>query len=258
MVKVIRHAKTSDKSDILKFCKNTFSWGDYVGDVWDSWMNEGNLLVLEDSHLIGICHASFANNQVWIEGIRINPNFRRRGAASLLVQEIEFLAKQKGKEFSYMLIDVTNFISIAMTEKLGYFIYQTWGFYSLYPKPNSNYNITFDNDIKIPHYVKSWRWIPLDSSSKSKLKNENRIIFSTNDTNQSAAILTDSEHFEKTLVVTFVSNNQIADENLLKYLENFGFENNYKRIQLICKEDLEHLPNVQKRNAFHLMKKKLN
>ena len=32
----------SDKKAVLDFCKNTFSWGDYINDVWDYWILEGN------------------------------------------------------------------------------------------------------------------------------------------------------------------------------------------------------------------------
>ena len=42
---MIREATNSDKTSVLKFCKDTFSWGDYVQDVWDSWISEGNLFL---------------------------------------------------------------------------------------------------------------------------------------------------------------------------------------------------------------------
>ena len=61
---VIREATSSDKLDILKFCTDTFSWGDYIKDVWDYWISEGSLLVMEKNLPIGICHALFLKNQV--------------------------------------------------------------------------------------------------------------------------------------------------------------------------------------------------
>ena len=30
-----RKAKPSDKKDVLEFCNTTFSWGDYISNVWD-------------------------------------------------------------------------------------------------------------------------------------------------------------------------------------------------------------------------------
>jgi len=104
----IRDAINSDKSFVLNFCKDTFSWGDYIQDVWDYWLSEGNLLLIEKQCPIGMCHAFFSENQVWIEGIRINSNFRRHGLASKLVKHIESLAKEKHILFSFMLIDTEN------------------------------------------------------------------------------------------------------------------------------------------------------
>ena len=38
----IRSPIISDKEKILEFCQNTFSWGDYIDEVYDFWINEGN------------------------------------------------------------------------------------------------------------------------------------------------------------------------------------------------------------------------
>ena len=56
---MIREARRSDKSHVLKFCKNTFSWGDYIDDVWDYWFSEGLLFVAEEKFPVGLCHAVF-------------------------------------------------------------------------------------------------------------------------------------------------------------------------------------------------------
>jgi hypothetical protein len=37
-----RHAKQSDKNNALKFCTDTFEWGDYIEEVWDDWNSEPN------------------------------------------------------------------------------------------------------------------------------------------------------------------------------------------------------------------------
>lgn len=48
----IRLAKKSDKDNILKFCTDTFTWGDYIDRVFDIWYQEphGELLVAEESN----------------------------------------------------------------------------------------------------------------------------------------------------------------------------------------------------------------
>jgi len=93
---IVTKASASDKDQVLEFCQNTFSWGDYIADVWDSWIDEGDLLVIHKNNSpIAICHASTnkEGKQTWIEGIRVNQLFRRKGYASTLIKEAEIIAK---------------------------------------------------------------------------------------------------------------------------------------------------------------------
>ena len=96
----IREATSFDKNLVLKFCKNTFSWGDYIDKVWPSWLDEGNLFLFEKESPVGICHAFYFQNQIWIEGIRIDPNFQRQKIASKLVAHAELIGKNKNASFS--------------------------------------------------------------------------------------------------------------------------------------------------------------
>jgi N-acetylglutamate synthase-like GNAT family acetyltransferase len=143
----VRKTTNNDKQAVLEFCKNTFSWGDYIADVWDSWIDEGNFLIIHENNLpVAICHASLYKDgkQVWIEGIRVNEHFRRKGHASKLVKESEKIGKQNGCDTAYMLIASTNKKSLELARKLNYAIFETWYFYSLEPKKvDSIQNIKF-------------------------------------------------------------------------------------------------------------------
>ena len=258
--KMIREANDTDKTTVLKFCKDTFSWGDYIEHVWDFWLSEGHLLLFEKQSSIGICHAFFSSNQLWIEGIRIDPNFRRQKIASHLVKHAEILGRKKNLPFSYMLIDTENSSSIFMANSLDYSISQTWNFYSLLPKKNRNYKISFENSLnlqKYSHYVKSWRWLPLDDSILSSLCEHNKIIKSNVDNEISIAILTDSEHFDKTLIVTLFSGSQNSSSQIISFLQNYAMENKYERIQILTKEQLSIFDSLEYKISFHLMKKTL-
>ena len=158
----IREANISDKNSVLKFCKNTFSWGDYIEKVWSSWLDEGNLFLFEKQSPVGICHAFYSENQIWIEGIRIDPKHRREMIASKLITYAESIGKKNQKLFSYMLIDTENKNSISMANSLNYDIFETWNYYSLNPKKNSNFKIEFEKSVDdeiFTFYVDSWRWI---------------------------------------------------------------------------------------------------
>ncbi len=258
---LIREAKPSDKLHILKFCTNTFSWGDYIKEVWDYWLSEGNLLVIEKDIPIGVSHAVFSKNQVWIEGIRINSDFRRQGLASNLIKRVESLAIQKQIPISLMLIETENSPSLLMAQNIGYKINQTWNFYSLLPQENNSHEVIFENIIQnneFSHYVKSWRWVPLDNKTLSSLNSKNCIVYSKKDKNLSIAILEDSEHFDKTLIVTLFAGSKSNTENIISFLQNFGFEKKYKRLQILTKETLPESRNLEHKISFHLMQKLLS
>jgi len=258
---MIRNATNFDKNSILKFCKDTFSWGDYIQDVWDFWLSEGHLLVCEKKIPIGICHVHFSENQIWIEGIRTDPVFRKQKIATSLVNRCEIMGRKNNALFSYMLIDTNNTASIFMAKSLNYEIFQTWNFYSLLPSVNSNYVVTFEKSLnlkKFPQFVKSWRWIPFDNNILSSLCDENRIIQSDVDGNPSIAILTDSEHFDKTLIVTLFPGSSTSVFHILSFLQNHAIKKNYERIQILSKTNLSAFNSLEEKLTFYLMKKSLN
>jgi GNAT superfamily N-acetyltransferase len=256
----IRDANNSDKILVLKFCKNTFSWGDYVEHVWDFWLSEGHLFLGEHENPVGICHAFYSHNQIWIEGIRIDPNFRRQNIASKLVRYAEIIGKEKNLPFSYMLIDVENSRSLSMANSLNYEVFQTWNFYSLEPKINSSHKVTFEKSLDrklYPQYVKSWRWIPIDDDTLKSFYAKNHIVKSCIGENDSLGIINDSEHFDKTLIATLFSNSDDSVLEILSFLQNLGAEKNYERIQILTREKLPNLDSLEYKISFHLMKKSL-
>ena len=257
---MIREANDLDKIPILKFCKDTFSWGDYVEQVWDFWLSEDHLFLAEKQFPVGICHAFYSENQVWIEGIRIDPNFRRQKIASDLVKHAENIGKEKNVSFSYMLIDVENSTSLSMANSLNYDIFQTWNFYSLEPKINANYDVSFEKSLNrkfYSHYVKSWRWFPIDDDALFSFYENESIVKSNVNDKSSLAILTASDHFDKTLIVTLFSNSDDSTLQILSFLQNYALDNNYERIQILTKERLPLFNSLECKISFHLMKKSL-
>ncbi|HJJ22836.1 MAG TPA: GNAT family N-acetyltransferase [Nitrosopumilus sp.] len=257
---MIREANALDKIPILKFCKDTFSWGDYIDQVWDFWLTEGNFFIFEKQSPVGTCHAFYSDDQIWIEGIRIDPNFRRQKIASELVKHAESIGKENDTLSSFMLIDTQNTSSLSMANTLDYNRFQTWNFYSLLPKRNLNYDVHFEKSLNrqlYSHYVKSWRWLPIDDATLSIFYKQNKIVKSNIDDKDSIAILTDSEHFDKTLIVTLFSGSQNTTLQVISFLQNYGMEKNYERIQILTKEQLPIFDSLEHRISFHLMKKSL-
>ena len=260
-----------EKKRVLEFCKNTFSWGDYIDDVWDHWIKEGNFLVIREDDLpVAICHAAIIKKkQVWIEGIRVHEKYRKKGFASKLVAECERIGKQNECNTSLMLVESSNKKSLELAKKLSYVIFETWNLYNLEPKkiksiPNvqfANYKEKTPSMIFSPNflYVDSWRWIPLDAPTiKSLIRNSRIIFFKNDDLSNSIAIYSDSKHFDKTLLVTLYSEKNDGLHKILSYIQNFAFTNQYKRIQILTKlNSLQEFENLQYRLKFHLMKKEI-
>tara|TARA_B110000014_G_scaffold236723_1_gene202174 strand:- start:153 stop:932 length:780 start_codon:yes stop_codon:yes gene_type:complete len=256
----IREATSFDKNLVMKFCKNTFSWGDYIDQVWSSWLKEGSLFLFEKESPIGICHAFYFENQIWIEGIRIDPNFRRQMIASKLVTHAELIGKNNNASFSYMLIDTENKNSIYMANSLNYKKFQLWNYYSLIPKKNSNFKIDFvkliNSDI-FPFYVDSWRWIKTTTKILSNLSIQNKIIQSILNGKSSVAIIGDYKHLAKTLIITLISGSPETLFEVLSYLQNYAFEKDYERIQILTKNELQSFDSLEYKISFNLMKKYL-
>ena len=256
----IREANALDKISILKFCKNTFSWGDYVEQVWDFWLSEGYLFLGEKQSPAGICHAFYSENQVWIEGIRVDSRFRRQKIASDLITHAEVIGKEKKALISYMLIDAKNSTSLLMANSLNYDVYQTWNFYSLDPKINPNHNVCFERSLNrqfYSHYVKSWRWLPIDDNTLLSFYEHNTIVKSSMGDKNSLAIFVASDHFDKTLIVTLFSNSNDSTLQILSFLQNYAIDKNYERIQILTKEKLPTFDSLEYKISFNLMKKTL-
>ena len=127
-------------------------------------------------------------------------------------------------------------------------------------KINLNYNITYEKSLNCQlysHYVKSWRWLPIDDETLTSFYDENRIVKSYVNGESSIAFLTDSEHFDKTLIVTLFSNSNDSALNLISFLQNFGIGQNYERIQILTREKLPNFNSLEYKISFNLMKKSL-
>ena len=91
----------------------------------------------------------------------------------------------------------------------------------------------------------------------SEFYQKNRIIVSDINEKNSLAILSDSEHFDNTLIVTLFSGSKDTTIQILLFLQNYGQENNCERIQILTKEQLPVFNSLEHRISFHLMKKSL-
>ena len=92
----IRSAQESDKATVLGFCKDTFQWGDYIADVWDKWKSKGGLYVLEENDfVVGVYHVASFEKEAWIEGMRVHPQYRKKGFGTRMLTHAESVVQNK-------------------------------------------------------------------------------------------------------------------------------------------------------------------
>jgi GNAT superfamily N-acetyltransferase len=84
----IRPARPEDRPAIECICAHTWDWGDYVLEVWDDWLAEGDCggghaLVGEvDGLVVALSKVTLQTpHQVWLEGMRVDPDYRQQGIA---------------------------------------------------------------------------------------------------------------------------------------------------------------------------------
>ncbi len=262
----IRKALKSDKKPILDFCQSPYSGIDYIANVWDFWLKDGVFLAMEHKgRPIGVCHASFSKNQVWIEGLRINPKFRQKGYGSNLVLKAEQTAKRKNYKISRMIVSNSNKKSIKLAKSLGYIIEDKWYLYNIKPKRKQSKAIPATNPKQIENlitsgtYSKSWKWFVFDKSTTSDLiKKRKMLVFVQNKKALAVGIWNNSQIDDDVLQVGYLNGTNAGMRNILYHIQNKGYEQNSKRIQILAQQKIKlKMKDLDRRMLFCLMKKDL-
>jgi len=267
-LKNIRNSIPSDKNQILSFCKNTFSWGDYINEVWDSWEKDDGLVIIEDDKTaIAMCHAVKYQNEkmLWIEGIRVKENYRKNGIATGFIRYFEKIAIASGIKHVNMLIETENISSLNLAKKLEYKIISKWNYFSLKSKKNHVIQIQFDpinvnelKNIKNMRFVESWRWVPLIESNFENLNTCGNILCKKNNEEiQSLGIISESDSFDDTIILTIVFGTYDDIHKMIVYTQNISSEKNYSKIRILTEENDLGIDGLGKKFPFYLVGKTL-
>lgn len=120
----VRKARVSDREAVFKFCMKTWSWGDYIPEVWDKWLKEksGRVFIATiDGVPVGITHLSIDKpHEVWLSGARTDPNYRRMGIATAITKKCLEYAKRKGAKVVRLTTESDNIAAQAVIKKLGF------------------------------------------------------------------------------------------------------------------------------------------
>lgn len=95
---VIRPARPDDRPAMERITAHTWEDGDYIPQVWDEWLSEegGELSVGQwgapEGPVVAISKITAQpEGQIWLEGMRVDPEYRGRGIASQFLEyNLEF------------------------------------------------------------------------------------------------------------------------------------------------------------------------
>lgn len=89
---VCRPALMRDKKFVIEFTRTIWNGNDYLPEVWDDWIKDydGQFITAEfGGKVVGVIKLTrLAPDQWWIEGLRVDPEYQRRGIGSVLFNYI--------------------------------------------------------------------------------------------------------------------------------------------------------------------------
>ncbi|MEM3832752.1 MAG: GNAT family N-acetyltransferase [Thermoprotei archaeon] len=121
---IIRLVTDSDKDFVMSYTSKTWEWGDYIGYVWDKWINDKNgqfVAIDVNGKAVAICHMDVIEGGVaWLEGMRVHPDYRNKGFASILTSYCISIAKERGLSYAMLVTSSKNKPAQRVAEKLGF------------------------------------------------------------------------------------------------------------------------------------------
>jgi N-acetylglutamate synthase-like GNAT family acetyltransferase len=266
----IRRAQQNDKDEVLKFCVNTFDWGDYIHHVWDSWYSDpnGQLIIAEyeseeyikqlntgrkSSTTVAVSHVHLCPNRkmIWLEGIRIRSDYRRRHVATELIKKMLEYGIEQGTEESAAIVSANNVRSQLLMQSNGFVKVSKWNYFSGHKTHNSlSTNGTkiriadLEDSNSIFKYLKSseifklsgesyvdmWRWYPLDFTTLHHLIANKIVLIAENVDSTIIGVVVvnkyDGEQFQ--ILYLDTNANQLS---VLKHLVIYAINLDYLKIK---------------------------
>ncbi|MGC8567412.1 MAG: GNAT family N-acetyltransferase [Caldisphaera sp.] len=180
----VERINKEDKKEIEDLTRNTWEWGDYITEVFDSWLNDGLFLkaIDENRKILGIIHVRIFEDFAWLEGIRIKSDIRRRGLGKFLT--LKAMEKSIANIFR-LIVNENNYSSIRLVTSLGF--REIDKIYYIHKEKKVKVNeIIKDYGLKevnqkldIKGYINNWVWFPISKYKGKIYSNDNMTLLDT-------------------------------------------------------------------------------
>jgi ribosomal protein S18 acetylase RimI-like enzyme len=120
----VRPAREDDREAVLAFSAHTWDDGDYIQYVWEDWLSDtsGALLVATVvGKPVGLSHLRMMSpEEAWIEGVRVDPEMRRKGVARVLISRTLVAAHERGATVARYFTSSDNVASQQLFDRFGF------------------------------------------------------------------------------------------------------------------------------------------
>ncbi len=121
----IRPGRIEDAEQVRSFTEDTFTWGDYVGRAFPTWLDRPDELAIvaadDEGSPVAVARVGLLSNaEAWLSGARVHPEHRRQGIGSIMNDFGVEWARERGARVIRLATEETNTAARAQVEKLGY------------------------------------------------------------------------------------------------------------------------------------------
>ena len=125
MAFTLRPARQDDVPKIEPWIRDTFTWGDYVGEALPAWIEDESSLVVvcvdKDHNPLAISRAEMLSpSEGWLSAARVHPDHRRAGMGAAMNDYGVHWVRERGARIVRLVIEEENQAARSQVEKLGY------------------------------------------------------------------------------------------------------------------------------------------
>jgi GNAT superfamily N-acetyltransferase len=173
----VRPARPEDERAVTAFCQNTFEWGDYVPRVWGRWLADpqGKLFVATvGDEPVGVLHvALLEGGAAWMEGMRVNPAFWRRGVGSALDLAGRGFARHAGCRVVRLATSATNAAAQKTLFALGYARTAQFNEWQAEPLPGTSESMRIAAEADVHSLLAEWSGSAIEAAGAGLIPNQN-------------------------------------------------------------------------------------
>ncbi len=120
----IRIATNEDWREISELSREVSLEGeisDYINEIGPRYLERGEMFVLEADRIIGFQKVEkLPDNSIYLSGLRIGKDHRRKGGASRLIRSVLTKGIAEGRSFARSVVEPDNFWSLSLLSKFGF------------------------------------------------------------------------------------------------------------------------------------------